>query len=201
MKLVKKNQAHEYDNLTIQQIESKASEALSFIINKLGEFVQLMLYLEKTSRYKQNPAYANSPFQHYIEGEHGMAWSKYHLIRKAYKQYPDEILTHGIDMVVKVLRNCEYNNQKKVFKLIGNKTNYIDKREIITTYARQSQKNGVVPVKSYEIANERLRTEVLGERTENNELRDQVIKLKKTVIEYKDKCDRCPYHPDNIGEQ
>jgi hypothetical protein len=103
-----------YEGKTLKQIEDQIRENNKSAHESRAGVVEGLMYLRKTSRYKENPLYAKSSFERYLMGEFNMRLGTLLETASAYSNYPEESARYGVGLIAKVKKRCTPVAQRKV---------------------------------------------------------------------------------------
>lgn len=105
-----------YDKKKVGEIEKEAKSIQSKSKEFYVTFLELMFYLERTGRYKENPVYKKSRFEQYISFQFGITHSTYMDHRKAYNLFPELSLRYSPSMYASAVKKCGSKKVATVFK-------------------------------------------------------------------------------------
>lgn len=120
------------------KLESYTIDAIEENIGKLKEssrdaqvkMYEMLYYLERSRRYKENKRYTKSDFKQYIEDRHGIAYYTYLENRKASVNFRQEVVDFGVGLVSKATRMCGVDKVADVFNEVR-KLDEVGKRECV----------------------------------------------------------------------
>ena len=179
----------QYDSKTILEIEGQIEGARETVYDAMVRQIEMLYYLDRTKRFRENKRYKDSTFETYIKGRFNITPNAYHEKRLALGWYPKESKDLGIGTVMRIHRDCE--DRDRVFGQIGKeqqarKTPLPQKKieEIIQTHRRPKPARPQVakPTKG-EV--ERLRATIAEERATIRLQASQIDTLKATVQKQK----------------
>ncbi|MDY7037207.1 MAG: hypothetical protein SV375_13710 [Thermodesulfobacteriota bacterium] len=111
----------EYDNKSIKAIEKEAKDTQGQAKDVYVRFIDLLFYLERTARFKENPLYKTSRFQQYLSFEYGIRYTTYHEDRLAHSNFPEFSRKYTPQLVKSIKVKCGSNNVAKVIREIETK--------------------------------------------------------------------------------
>jgi len=176
-----------YDGKAIEELEDIASNATTAWFENGILFINMMFYLERTKRYKENKRFAKSTFEEYIRIRHGLQPKKYYRDRLAYVNYPEETREYGVGFVEKVKRKCGVLNFPKVVKDIKkaetNKEPLIQQEinDIIEKHSTEKPPAATLPSWVLRKELDTLRQAIVDKDSIIKEQAIQIVKLKKTI--------------------
>ena len=176
-----------YDEKPIEELEDLASNATTAWFENGILFINMMFYLERTRRYKENKRFAKSTFEEYIRIRHGLQPKKYYRDRLAYVNYPQETKEYGVGFVEKVKRKCGVLNFPKVVKDIKkaekNKEPLVQQEinEIIEKHSTEKPPADTLPAWVLRKENDALRLALIESEKVRKEQAIQIAKMKKTL--------------------
>ncbi len=179
-----------YDEKPIEELEDLASNATTAWFENGILFINMMFYLERTKRYKENKRFAKSTFEEYIRIRHGLQPKKYYRDRLAYVNYPEETREYGVGFVEKVKNKCGVLNFPKVVKDIKkaekNKEPLVQQEinDIIEKHSTVKPLASTLPVWILQKEIDTLRQAVIDKDNTIKEQNDQIVRLKRTLKEF-----------------
>lgn len=176
-----------YDKMTLASIQGEITRNYSTSSHIMRDAILALWYLERTKRFKEDPAYKTSTFEVYAADVYGIQSAQYHMLRKAYINFPDECATYGPGVVAKIIRKAGPVRAKSVLSEIKAED---DKRvsrikaekvdEIIHKHVPVITRTHIDWRARYEFEHQ-LRVNL---ERENDELKRQVERLKESVRNY-----------------
>lgn len=185
-----------YDKQPLQSLESTAKEYLRNTYKYRENFINLMFYLESTSRYKEDPVYKNEPFKKYIFEQFGTAQTTYENERWAFKTHPGHSEKYGPHLVNSIEEKCGRLKIVKVFSQIekcqAKRKTELTRSDIQKIIDQNKKPEKPKPVQLDTVTSlrselEQARKTIAGLSTTNSEQAAQIGKLKTTVVFYKEK--------------
>jgi hypothetical protein len=173
----------QYDNEPLLAIEQGCDEAKELSLENDRKRIQLLYYLERTNRFRENPQYKNATFDVYLRYRHGIRAHTYHERRIAFIAHEKEALTYGPGLVAKVRRECGPLKVSDVFSKIK-PTNGHDKIEKIIQAHAKPKPDRVVVEKASKTEIE-LKKLVADQKNEIAALQDQLGKAKAAASYWK----------------
>lgn len=79
----------QYNPKPIKEIENEAKKSQAQAKQLQEKMIEILFYLERTQRFKENPVYQKSTFREYLSFEFGMRFSTYHETRLALINFPE----------------------------------------------------------------------------------------------------------------
>jgi hypothetical protein len=149
--------------------------------------VELLYYLDRTRRFKENEGYKNSQWDHYLLDFYGMRPHTYIKYRNAILRQRKKVEEHGVGLVAKIWDVCD-KPEKAIKEIDKLKTSGVQWRQKVEEIIEKHRKPKPVRIQAPALSQDemdRLREIIREQRTEIKELRDQNEKLKRTVIEQK----------------
>jgi protoporphyrinogen oxidase len=179
---------------SINEIEQEAFKYQTNYVEARREFIQIMLYLEQTERFKENPKFKKASFSEYLRDQYGITYHQYYTERIAYGKYSDKVDEYGFGVVNRIVKTIPKEKQPKVFSVLDKKRKSrkteLSPAEVdsVTKSFQKKRKKKKVPTPS-QMKKSELEKEVTDLRAycnalekEREELYAQVAKLKKAVI-------------------
>ena len=170
-----------YDGKKIADVEAQAKRASAQSLKNRKAFIEILFYLEKTSRFRENPAYKKSRFELYLMNMFSMSMATYNTERYAFiHAEPEFVQKYGARMAGRVLREHGVLKAKKVMEQIAAKDATAEQAmEIIKESAPPKPIKAKVPPICVDC--ERHKGRIRELEKENAELRAQNEKLKATI--------------------
>lgn len=173
-----------YDKKSIDEIEKIADRSCQLSKESRKKFIEVLYYLQFTSRFRENKLYKKASFKDYIYDQFHLRETSYHNEKAAFFQFPDEAVTIGPGVITKARQKCGALKVKKVLaeivKLPKQTPEKINK--IIFAHAKPVKPKPTKPdAKQLGLISDRA-VEVAKQKTiEAESLKTQVLKLKDTV--------------------
>jgi len=200
--------------MTIAEIETLARGSADSYKKHWKDFLNIMSYIERTRRWRENPDFAKTSFDTYIHDVYGVSYSRYYNDKMVYVRYPEEAGVYGPAPLVYTERRLGKGKIPEI----------IDKAEKI----RKKEKIGIKPAfkkaveehskkhpeddkylqkkikQTQKVCPECLEKDkvIKALMKENEELRDQVAKLKDalnrdktTITKFKEWVEDSPLQP------
>lgn len=114
MKTFKKLQEM-YNPVSVGDLEKKAEKFMVDSVLSRKHFIEILFYLERTNRFKENRQFKNTTFKDYIKDRFYLRYGTYHKERIAFFTHPKEVEQYGVGVVNKVREKCGVLKVKKVF--------------------------------------------------------------------------------------
>ena len=105
MKTIKQLKA-KYDNQPIKAIEKEAKTTQGQAKDVYFGFIEILFYLERTQRFKENPLYKKSSFHQYLSFEYGVRFTTYHDTRLALGNFPEFSKKFTPQLVTSIRQKC-----------------------------------------------------------------------------------------------
>lgn len=190
-----------YGHMSLGEVEAIVDEAITWAVQYTAKGVGALFHLEQTQKFREDPRYKDSTFEDYLKYRFYMSYSKFRDLRISFNNYPREMLTYGPQVVAEVRKKCGALNAPKVFQEIQEGCNGLE--EIKATIEKYSTPapplDRPATIKSYESDVEKFRRLFIESQETVVEQAEQIDKLKKTVVEYKNRCKECPYGTADDG--
>jgi len=168
MKTIKELKA-EYDSKSITEIEQEAKKTQGKAKEIHAEFIEILFYMERTGRYKENALYKNTGFPQYIEFQFGIRWATYHETRLALGNFPDFSKKYSPALVTSIKSKCGAKKTPAVIKQIEAK--------------QAKRKTPLVREEIQEIVDKYRKPVVVRPKPDIRLLKDQAIVAEQTVKE------------------
>lgn len=185
---------NQFESKSIWQIYKMLDKLKSTAIENASKYLNCLMWLEDTKRYREDPYYENASFARFLEDKTGWSHSTYYVYRQTMVKYPKAVKEIGLGPVTRVVRNCPVEVQKEAIKKLTDikpqSGELIDKdtQEVIEKYRRPCL-NAARRINVREIntalMSKQKENEVLNKRLK--EAFEQIEKLKDSVIKYKNK--------------
>lgn len=107
-----------YDNQPIKTIEKEAKSTQGQAKDVYSNFIEILFYLERTQRFKENHVYKKSNFQQYLSFEYGIRFTTYHEARLAYGNFPEFSKKYTPQLVNAIKAKCGAEKLPGVIKEI-----------------------------------------------------------------------------------
>lgn len=95
-----------FGKLTIKEVENHVRQSKTASIATRRDFIMLLYYLDRTSRFRENTDYKNASFGEYIYNMYGVRKTTYDKERHAFIAHPDAVKKIGVGVVIKATREC-----------------------------------------------------------------------------------------------
>lgn len=112
----KKEIKDQFEGKPIKEIENLIRADLKKSREAEGEAMAALRYLEKTGRFKENPQYKKATFESYLSNEHGLSYSRYVALARAYVYWPEEAVKYGGNVLAKASRKAGVTQMPSVLK-------------------------------------------------------------------------------------
>lgn len=206
----------ELDKKTIQEIEAEATSLQNNYLEQRKEFIKIMMYLDRTNRFRENPQFKKSPFAEYIKDMYNISYHQYYTERLVIEKWPEQAEKYGWGTTARIINNANGKKQEQIFRAVkkkekekGEPLHATELDEITKRIAPKKRKKVKQPKPSEQSKKElekevtRLKDDLLALDQYKAELEEQVAKLKKTVAErnkkiseLKQKLDKVTYEKD-----
>jgi len=107
-----------YDSQPIKAIEKEAKTTQVQAKDVYGNFVEILFYLERTQRFKENPLYKKSTFNGYLSFEYGLLYNSYHEKRLAMSNFPEFSKKYTPQLYSAIKKKCGSDKVAGVVKEI-----------------------------------------------------------------------------------
>ena len=190
---MEKELKEKYGGLDLFTLEEKALEKRNLSRENQKEFVEILIYLEATKRYKENKLYAKASFYVYIDDRFMLRQATYREMKRAYVKWPEAAIKHGVGLVSKIERKCGTLEMNKVLSEIEKVEEHKPiKREVVEKIIHKhrdiEKEKKLIDRKDWknlyirEVEQHNKTKEALAEaETKIQELEEQVQKLKQTA--------------------
>ena len=186
--MIKEALKQRYDGKKIGEIEGEIKTNHNLSIEGQREMTFALTYLRITGRYKENPLYRESSFAAYLIGQYNMREATFMERERAFLHFYDETKRYGVGLVAKVHRLCGAKKEAVVFKAIKKA------EDALQTPIKQEKIESIIiahapPPKEKPIRvdwEEKYNREYAAHQETKHQLleaKDQIEKLKKTVLE------------------
>jgi len=179
-----------YDKKNIGRIEIECSRKGEISMATRIQQIEILIYLQRTGRFKENKRYAGSTFYRYLTDRFNILPGTFEKERRAILGYPEEVRVHGLGLVAKIQERCR--QPEKVFEEIKRfqdaRKNPVKREQIEDIIVAHSKPIKLLPpqpplptrseLSGLQEENKRLK-ELLAERDE------QIAKLKAALQKYK----------------
>jgi len=183
----------QYDGATILTIENMATTAANRALSHRKIFIEILFYLERTNRFRENKRFKKATFGQYISDLFYLRYGTYFVERNAFAKHSVEVHTLGIGVVKRIQEKCKTNKLQTVFgaiKNLGAKATKIQIDKIIETHAKpvpvKPQKRSITQLQA---DLDRAKQTIIDQNKIIAEQAAQVKKLKASVIDYQKKYD------------
>ncbi len=172
-----------YDELPIAKVEKTAISCQTSAKNIRKKFIEVLYYLQFTSRYKENKKYKNATFESYIYDQYHLRITSFDKEKIAFLLYPKQAVNLGPGIITKVRAKCGVLKTPKVLKEIQASQQTPAKIEkIIEKYAKPVKPTPVKPSISHiEKALDRSQEDTRQIVKRASDYLRQIDKLKNTV--------------------
>lgn len=179
-----------YDRDPIEQLEKEAGRNLSASVKQRKVFILMLYYLDRTSRFRENPRFKKATFEEYISDMFRLRPTTYNKERMAFVSHPSEAEKLGVGVVAKVRHKCGSLNAGKVLKEIqAIKNPSRDKIEaVIRENSREPKPKAPKKVTTAELEREiAAKDKIIADQNATiKEQYEQIQKLKAALIEAQD---------------
>lgn len=116
-----------YDKQTIKAIEKEAKATQGQAKDVYYNFIEILFYLERTQRFKENPLYKKSTFQQYLPFAYGIRFTTYHEARLALSNFPEFSKKYTPQLVKAIKEKCGADKVPAIIKEIEAKDTSLKK--------------------------------------------------------------------------
>jgi len=110
-----------YDSMKIGEVEKKVKSVQDEAKGLYANFIELLFYLERTERFKDNHLYKKSTFKDYLSFEYGVRFKAYHQKRLALSNHPEFFPKHPLPLYSAIKSKCGADKVPEVIKGIEKK--------------------------------------------------------------------------------
>ena len=103
-----------YDGIPLQEIETKIESLYTTSRESQKEMYEILDYLRTTRRFRENPVYAKSTFEDYLEDRFTIRMKTFRENVMAFSKHPEAAVSLGVGVVSKIRRLCGTIKTKKV---------------------------------------------------------------------------------------
>ena len=107
-----------YDSVSITNIETSIHALQAAETDSHRQYIAALFYLEHTSRYKDNKAYAHADFDTYIREVFNLSPLKYRESKLLYVKFPVEAEKYGVGYVARAAKRCGSDKLPAVFNCL-----------------------------------------------------------------------------------
>lgn len=173
-----------FDEMSITEIERRATDAQQLHHEAERELLNLLDYLEMTGRYRENPLFKSSTFPEYLNLKFGMTLGQFCFKRRIYTTFNKEVEALGVGTVSRLVHELPALDVSKAAQRIleaaqvkGGSLPNITTAVIDEMRPKKLDAKPVkVDTRDQEIS--KLKRELAAANT-------QIAKLKATILEYK----------------
>jgi len=175
----------QYDSWTIDAIEDYAVKHRDDAFSNYRNLMEILFYLRRTGRYRENRLFASSSFDQYLRGRYMLTEYQFERARRVYITHAKHAEQYGPGIVQKILMRVPVEAQDQAFAEMAAKasvpgkdiTAIVDK--VIHKYTYGLPEKAVIESTTRTV--DRSNEVITKLRRENAEKSKQIQKLKRTV--------------------
>lgn len=202
---IKDELKQQYSSLAIGKLESMIQGSRTVYEQSRVSMIKMLYYLEFTRRFRENKEYKDANFKDYLLEVHGMRYNTYLKERYAVLHYPEESKIVSPALISKVVDNCGPRKSKELIQEMASIKGKKDFRKKVDKLINENIKKKPPKKKSptraeLELCILNLQQDNIALRKEIEEKDAQILRLKATVREYKEKAVKLANYFTGEGE-